>query len=133
MNHENAVALYKAHIKGYNIKIYSGGYLDGFAQLYKKEDNKIYYSSSVYTDRPLSDVRLLDVTVMKEVAVEDFCDWNLEYRQEDEMETEKECLINRITSQFRCYNLEVALSDDESLIEFLQNQDVKELFQLLNG
>lgn len=52
---------------------------------------------------------------------------------EYEMETEKECLINRITSQFRCYNLEVALSDDESLIEFLQNPDVKELFHLLNG
>ena len=47
--------------------------------------------------------------------------------------TERKCLINRITSQFRCYDWKVALSDDESLIEFLQNQDVKELFYLLNG
>ena len=80
MNHENAVALYKAQIKGYNIKIYSGGYVDGFAQLYKKEDNKIYYSSSVYTDRPLSDISIRNVTVMKEVAVEEVCDLDLEYR-----------------------------------------------------
>ena len=80
MNHENAVALYKAQTKGYKIKISSSGYLDGFARLVKKDDNKIYYSSSVYTDKPLSDVRLLDVTVMKEFAVEDFCDWNLEYQ-----------------------------------------------------
>ncbi len=80
MNHENAVALYKAQIKGYKIKITGGGYLDGFALLCKKEDNKIYYSSSVYIDRPLSDVRLLDVIIMKEVSVSEFCDWNLEYQ-----------------------------------------------------
>ena len=79
MNNENAVALYKAQTKGYNIKISCGALLDSFARLSKKEDNKIYYSSSVYTDRPVSDVRLLDVTVMKEVAVEEFCNWNLEY------------------------------------------------------
>ena len=48
----------------------------------------------------------------------------LEYQKE----TERKCLINRITSQFGCYAWEVALSDDESLIEFLQNPDVKELF-----
>ena len=52
---------------------------------------------------------------------------------EYEKETERKCLINRIISQFRCYAWEVALSDDESLIEFLQNPDVKELFHLLNG
>ena len=52
---------------------------------------------------------------------------------EYEKETERKCLINRITSHFRCYDWEVALSDDESLIEFLQNPDVKELFHLLNG
>ena len=52
---------------------------------------------------------------------------------EYENEMEQKDLINRITSQFRCYNLEVALSDDEILIEFLQNPDVKELFHLLNG
>lgn len=52
---------------------------------------------------------------------------------EYEKETERKCLINRIISQFRCYNWEVALADDESLIEFLQNPDVKELFHLLNG
>ncbi len=46
--------------------------------------------------------------------------------------TERKCLINRITSQFRCYDWEVALSDDESLLKFLQNPDVKELFHLLN-
>lgn len=52
---------------------------------------------------------------------------------EYEKETEQKDLINRITSQFRCYDWEVALSDDESLLKFLQNPDVKELFHLLNG
>ena len=58
---------------------------------------------------------------------------NYEEVLEYEKETERKCLINRITSRFRCYDWEVALSDDESLIEFLQNPDVKELFHLLNG
>ena len=49
-----------------------------------------------------------------------------------EMETEKECLINRITSQFRCYDWEVGLARND-IIVFLQNPDVKELFHLLNG
>ena len=51
---------------------------------------------------------------------------------EYEKETEQKDLINRITSQFICYDWEVALSDDESLLKFLQNPDVKELFHLLN-
>ncbi len=42
-------------------------------------------------------------------------------------------LIDAITNRFRKAVWEVALPDDESLLEFLQNPDVKELFHLLNG
>ena len=52
---------------------------------------------------------------------------------EYEKKAEQAKLIAAITNKFRCYAWEVALSDDESLIEFLQNPDVKELFHLLNG
>ncbi len=52
---------------------------------------------------------------------------------EYEKKAEQAELIAAITNKFRCYDWVVALSDDESLIKFLQNPDVKELFHLLNG
>ena len=52
---------------------------------------------------------------------------------EYENEMEQKDLINKITKQFRRYELDVGLAGDDGIIAFLQNPDVKELFHLLNG
>jgi hypothetical protein len=52
---------------------------------------------------------------------------------EYENEMEQKDLINKITKQFRRYELDVGLAGDDGIIEFLQHPDVKELFYLLNS
>ncbi len=74
---------------------------------------------------------------MKEITAYQSDDGKFVGTYEEVLEYEKKAeqaeLIAAITNKFRWYDWEVALSDDESLLEFLQDQNVKELFYLLNG
>ena len=75
MNVKNAEALYDAQSKRFKIKL-SSRYVDGFATLYKSKDGVITLNSSVYSDLDISNVRLHEISVYKEVAIEDFINWN---------------------------------------------------------
>lgn len=75
MNIKNAEALYDAQSKGFKIKL-SSRYVDGFASLRKSKDGEIKISSSVYSDLSMSRVHLHEISVYKEVSIEDFINWN---------------------------------------------------------
>jgi hypothetical protein len=75
MNTKNANALYDAQTKGFRIKL-SSRYVDGFATLHKSNDGKITLNSSVYSDLDMSNIHLHEISVYKEVAIEDFINWN---------------------------------------------------------
>ena len=74
---------------------------------------------------------------MKEITAYQSSDGKCIGTQEEVLEYEKEMeqkdLINKITKQFRRYELDVGLAGDDGIIEFLQHPDVKELFYLLNS
>lgn len=77
MNIKNAEALYDAQSKGFKIKL-SSRYVDGFATLYKSKDGDITLNSSVYSDLSMSKIHLHEISVYKEVSIEDFINWNNE-------------------------------------------------------
>lgn len=77
MNIKNAEALYDAQSKGFKIKL-SSRYVDGFATLYKSKDGDITLNSSVYSDLSMSEIHMHEISVYKEVPIEDFINWDNE-------------------------------------------------------
>ena len=75
MNVKNAEALYDAQTNGFKIKL-SSRYVDGFATLHKSKGGIITLNSSVYSGLDMRKIHLHEISVYKEVAVEDFIDWN---------------------------------------------------------
>ena len=75
MNIKNAEALYDAQSKGFKIKL-SSRYVDSFATLHKSKNGYITLNSSVYSDLDMSKVHLHEISVYKEVSIEDFINWN---------------------------------------------------------
>lgn len=67
MNKKLQEKLLDLHSEGHFIRLHVGPYVDGFAEIYEQEDGTIVFSSEVYTDYSLDEVRESDVEVYMQV------------------------------------------------------------------